>query len=268
MLPWKRSFLIAVAALQLIACSPVEKSGLSGDSEEGSTGVDTSGSPLYFVLEGKPEGSGDDEYEELGSCVIAAGTTEGTAEDCDISVPELQLHYYDLKFKTGTASASTCAHVGFQPFYYLKSTSALFMDSGASATIDCSVASPPAGCYAGIAKEVVTAAGGTFPTSTGVYFVPSSTLTASWEVDSLNTLRTTNTTDYSYYSNANVTNGLVNRVAAHVYSAAEPVIFEGGTSNYHDYQVTCSDPWAEVLYQIDLTISDENDATSDYYAWE
>lgn len=209
-------------------------------------------SPLYFELKTN--------YEKVEGatlfqrCYIPKGTTAsgtGSTIECKIQIPELQLYYSDLTFTIGSANPETCRNVTFIPYYYVRSTSAVFKPGATE--YDCSKALSPTSdtpkqCFGGSA--VALAPG--FPLNSGVYILPAYESKASYVLKSANSLRQS-TTDMAYNDNT----ASCNNLASASRGTAIPSYYAGGGA-YRDYSVTCYDEWYKLLYRINLTISDED----------
>lgn len=185
-----------------------------------------------------------------------------------INVPELTLHFSDLSFKVGTGSASNCEVIIFRPYYFLRSTSAAYVNdlSAPTTTIDCSVASPVAGCYGGAGPALF---GTTFGINTAKYFLTKNELSHAFDLPSINTQRLTNN-NTSFISNVEVTNNLPSGSRGASYSANG--VEYAGSNKYYDYVVACADAWANTKYQITLVLGDEDTpgvaaSTDEYFDW-
>lgn len=256
-------FAIFALALSTAACSPAEKTSFngSGSSEENSSAPDTTGSPLYLYFQTRPEGaSTTSSYETAGSCIVPSTDAVGTSLACDISVPELKLHYSDVKFVVGTTQPTTCSVVFFDPYYYLRSTAASFSDDNSSAAIDCSgtTTQPVARCYGGAAPAIY---GSSFPNIGGSYFLTSNSLEESFTGKSANSLGIADTTgDTSLAGNIAYVNNRVDRTTV----VSSPVHF-AGNNLFYDYRVTCANDYGAAKYSIVLTISDNNGDDGDSF---
>lgn len=267
---WKL-FLIGVTSVGFLqACSPVEKASTTGSSDQGSTSPEGAGSPLYLVLESKYE-SGTATTSE-GTCLIDPADPVGTHLDCEIQIPELRLHYSDINFKVGVADSTTCAVVTFDPYVFVRSSSATFNSPEATTDVDCS-ALDKAECFGGSAKSILTNAGFSYPLAGGfggAYFLPTNTLETTYTATSSNKLALEIGADPGYLTNAYIANNLAAAARAGAYTG-HGVYYEG-SGEYRDYEIACQDIYGEDVYTITLTISDKDTTTAEgtsdqFYDW-
>ncbi|WP_413290395.1 hypothetical protein [Bdellovibrio sp. HCB337] len=240
-----RWFLVLTLATITACTAPKADEAASGD-DSGDDTAQMEGSPLFIQVSSKYENS--DLYANLGNCYLDSTTVFPATKACTIRVPELQLHFSDLSFRVGTGSTDTCALVSFQPYYYRKSDQAGFVPAPGVAAVDCTDSSLKE-CWGGAAPAIIE----NFPTVGGSYFLPDVMTETTYNLKSSNSRYIlASGDDASLLTNVGVANNLID-LATPVVSPA----YVGGGA-YQDYQVTCEDEWAEVLYAITLTIADDD----------
>ncbi len=198
------------------------------------------------------------------SCSVPYTATTGSSHTCTASVPEAQLFFSDLNFVISIPSKDYCAQVSFCPYYYVKSNDVAFTAPGDTTATDCSVSPLNTKCYGGAAPYVTPSF--SFPTYTCSYVLPSNTSSITYKVPSENGNRTYGGNSVNYKT----TNNLTDRTSAIVSS---PRTFIGGSGNFVDYRIICSDKWGSTKHSMTITVSDYNisdtgDATDDYLDWQ
>lgn len=180
-----------------------------------------------------------------GSAVACTNTTGSTTNS--VAIPEGQLYYSSLTW-TVTAGATTgtsgCTQIEFFPYYYLANNSnAAFTAPWQSTPINCTTVPTPAGCYGGLAGDIVPS----FPTFNGVYFLTANGAAATWSSKSANS--------HKYGSNRYSVNNLT--LPAVSFNFATGNLGDGYVSpNYQEYLFSCNDEFDETLYSFSLTITD------------
>lgn len=248
----------------------VETSGdLASSDPDVVKSIDKLSSPFYVDINIAPETTNGSAgiRSTFDSCVIKKGTAVGTNLDCKIRIPEEQLYISELDFKVVTNSSNFCNAVHFQPYYYLRSTSATYKDISGT-TVDCSTTPISKACYGGAAPDIVT----DFPLNAGYYFLPTFELSHTYTLHSSNSRRLTDRDGSMYFSNVNATNNLVDRASAK--SMSGNATYAGGSS-FVDYSFSCTDKWANTIYKITLIIADDDEEDTEsvsgskdvYYDW-
>lgn len=246
----------------MVSCAPPSDKATSSST---TTTTTTSTYPLYLSIQGLWENSASQSFSDA-SCFIPAGTTAGgagSAVNCTVKVPELTLHYSDIKFTIGTNSATVCSAVGFIPYYFKRSSSAVFQPTGATAPSDCSGATTPVPtvCYSGAAKSMVTS----FPTYTGLYFLPGITTAQTYTLKSSSTLGTSLSDDVPVKNtNTNVSNGLAAVDRATLINNAT---IQYVASSMVDYSIGCYDQYGNSIYSLKLLLIDTDGASDYFYDW-
>jgi hypothetical protein len=259
-------FAILVFAM-MTACSAAEKTsfGDSGSSDESSETPSSEGSPLYVYLQTKPEGSTNGSYTTFDSCIIASTVSAGTTDavkDCTFTVPELKLYYSDLKFVVGTNASTTCTHVQFRPYHFLRSLDPAFRETAAGISVDCSEGNQlvDSDCWGGAAVGFM---GSSFPANGALYFLPENTLQSTYESISANRLRGTHGSDPHYLTNRVFANNLVDTATTLSSYAGYGTHYVG--NSMAGYRVACNDEYSYARYEINLEITDDDgeDVTDD-----
>jgi len=253
-----RLSIVGVIALSVSYCSsdqPTTGIGSIDNPSSGSTTTPTD-APLYLQLIGHWENSSNVSFTN-STCYVPNGTASGSTITCTITVPEGTLHYSDVDFVVGSNSSTTCSQVSFYPYYFQRSNLAAYTPSGASAPIVCNLTRSlnDPNCYSGAAKSLVP----DFPTYTGIYFVPGSSLEATYTLESSNSLGATLTDDLAVIStNTNVAN---------CYSGIGtiPANLDFVAASIADYRIYCTDAYDKPKYTIVLTLVDTDDSTTSVY---
>lgn len=239
----------------LSACDKkVETTGdLASSDPDVAKSIDKLTSPFYVEVNIAPEtlSNGPGSRSNFDSCVIKKGTATGTNMNCKIRIPEEQLYYSELDFKISTNSATFCNAIHFQPYYYLRSTSATYKDVTGT-TVDCSATPISKSCFGGAAPDIVT----DFPLSVGYYFLPKFELSHTYTLHSSNSRRITDRDGSMFYSNVNAANNLVDRASSKSMSGNATY---AGSNNFVDYSFSCTDKWANEIYKITLIIADDDE---------
>ncbi len=237
----------------LAACHPEKKSASSLSStdptaeEQVVPGVESE-SPLYIALQRKWESQPtEDAYTTHAVCAFPSGSISGASKSCTLTVPEGTLYYSKINFLVGTNLHKSCPILTFRPYYYKKSSDANFTPDGHDTDFDCQTdnSTTPKECYGGAAPAMLDK----FPQYTGRYFLPYKNMATSFPLGTENSLQT------YYGANVNflVTNDRTNRALG---KAAGPGAHIA--NSFRDYTVTCENYWGDVLFDILLTIKDEN----------
>lgn len=233
------------------------------------TGVATMHVPPAFqvVITTTPENGGGQGPVEEALCGISIGTPgygAGSVIACTnapgalknaVSIPEGRLYFGNLGFQL-TVGVQTgnpvCLRGTFHPYYYLannSSTSFTAPWTGTAPGTDCTKLPTALACYGGIAQDIVPG----FPQYGGIYFFPSVLQpSTTWTSKSANS--------HTYNSNRYAVNNLAARGAAITFPGADVPGdgFVGGAGNYHDYVFDCEDAFEQPVYEITLTITDQD----------
>jgi hypothetical protein len=261
---FSRVLLIAAISSGLLSCSKVEKSSTLLESTEESSTTTVGDSPFYVIVQSKYQTAADSTLYTEGSCQLKTTDAIGTHLDCGIEIPELRLHYSDIKFKVGLLNAPSCKIVQFWPYVYVKSTDAAASLPGHVAATDCSDGTK-AECYGGSAKSIITNANAAFPDTAYLFFATNVATEMTYTATALSEREASEGKDNpSLFYNVDIANNLVDRntaitppVAAHPY-----LIYKGG-GQYQDYYFACLDQYHEDVYTITLTISDKDTSTAE-----
>lgn len=242
-----------MAAL-LGACTPDKKTiteaSVEPPAEEEETGFAVD-SPLYFQVGTRWEMDEGGAYEVAKTndqCHISSTDTIGAVKYCVVTIPEAKLYYSNLKFVVGSNNASKCEIVTFSPYYYRRSNSDKFLPAGQDSATDCSPTSEKGDdriCYGGAAPTLFS----DFPKTRGRYFNTSLLRQFSYKLPSENSTKWYGGESVNYLVANNITNP----------NSTETGNGPGArTGAWQDYEVACRDQWEEPLYQIHITIQDEN----------
>lgn len=252
--------LLPLTVLSFSSCkgvddAPTPKSGSSVGSvapplaSPGGTGV-------FLLVESAFENQNN--FSLLKSCNVPFGTTPGSPAAtmaCNLAVPEGNLYYSKLRFTIGTDDASTCAFVSFQPYYYQASSSAGFLPNWSQTPIDCSANPISADCFSGAALQIAPS----FPTYRGTYILPTVESSHAYTIDSGNVKQRG--------SNRWTVNDLPIGKQAANRTPPGPGSDNYLANSYHDYVVTCRDPYYEAIYTITLYLTDINGPTEQIFTW-
>jgi len=258
---WKVLLIAAVSSGLLASCSAVEKSSTALEStEEESTAPGVESSPFYLVVKSKYQTAADTTTFTEKVCTIGATDAAGTTLACDVSIPELRLHYSDISFTIGVPTTTSCNVVNFKPYYYLKTNLNTTIPGNTTAT-DCTTLDS-AMCYGGSAESIVSNAGFTFDGPADLFYVTNERTEETYTATALSE-RSQESDILSLGYNIDIANNLIDRDTA----KPAPAMYAGSASTidfrFQDYQFECLDKYHEATYTIILTISDMDTPTAE-----
>jgi len=238
-----------LTALFTLGCSE-EPETLSSTTPSVDAGLEDGvqkNTPLYLKVGTQWESSSENAgFERMGNCSFVSTAPAGSSMNCVVTIPEAQLYYSKVQFSIGTTDPVRCPIIHFTPYYYVRSNQAGYLPPDADETIDCSSLAE-AKCFGGSAPSLVPE----FPKSNSLYFLTMVTPITSYTLGSGNKLRWYGPSHVNYL----VTNDLTDRATA---IPGKPKEYVGGTGNWQDHNISCSNFWGETLYNIRLIVRDED----------
>jgi hypothetical protein len=245
-----KSFIVVMMVVLVAACSPDKKTlAEASTSPDEDDQFQSFTSPLYIQLGTRWEldTTGPFEVASTNICKIPAMASSPATATCTFKVPEAKLYYSNLKFLVGTTMASVCPLLFFHPYYYRRSANAAFKPPGFTVSVNCSGTAGAKNklCYGGAAPSILD----DFPDNTGRYFNTNILSEQSFSLASANSIRWYGSSRVSYLAASD------NSTPASIVNGD---VDDARTGEWYGYNVSCQDMWGETLYNIDITIEDEN----------
>ena len=236
------------------SCTPEKKTAAVVESPSTEEDPAVANSYLYVQIAKRFYDKSDTgEYSVHDTCSIDSTLTP--TANCTVTIPEAELFFSDLKFVVG-GNVATCPILHFVPYMYQRSNSAAYVAPGETATTDCTATPVPAVCYGGAAPAIFQKLSEEFPKFTSFYHLTANSSSYSYPLPA-----EVATQWYSAGVNYAATNDLA--TGARAVTIAGPASNERVGGTYRDYTISCEDYWGATLFQINLTIEDEDiDETS------
>lgn len=218
----------------------------AGDAGSSSPPDSVENSPFFVTVEAAWAESPDTKTL-LKTCAISKGAPAGTLMNCELSVPEGQMYFSD--FTITSNSTDVCAISTAEPYQYLASTSTTFDPRWGNGTIDCSGAvSRSKFCYNGPGPDLIPE----WPTYDHIFYLPSITKKYAFEIAAGVTGRRG--------TNRWMCNSLT--PARRAVNGPNLVSGDGYIANsMRDWRFRCKDRWEEILYEITLYLSDDDESS-------